>query len=251
MIKKYIKKAILLSFALTVAVNTSAQIKDVTFPYGEFKEVDFENPYINSIFEKFISDIQNKDIKYNKKIEQYNHDYLETITKAEKRNKYKKPDAQAKIVYLINYKEEENIKDIRSSFYIEELNAFNSFIKSIKASSKITAKEKGIMLEAIKPLHKSYSNFTKKYKGIALYSDKLCFSSPKGLDYAPLYEYTNEYCGGLYNKFNQDFALSLKSFTVFGVNSLISKYLGNINQGNFNKSLQMKIDAIMRNKKIK
>ena len=52
--KNKISKVILLSVLSFTAFHSSAEIKDIDFPYGKFKEVDFENKYINKIFEDFL-----------------------------------------------------------------------------------------------------------------------------------------------------------------------------------------------------
>lgn len=243
---KNIKKALLITAMCVATINANAQIKDVKFPYGQFKEIDLENPHLNKIFETFISELQKKDMKYNKQIEIYNDSYLEKITKEKKRGKYRKVDKQNQIIYKINYKEKENVSKIRTLFYIEELKIFNKFVKSVKSTRALTAEEKKIMLEAIKPLHKSYANFTENFKNLVKTQERICFSNPEELGSNKEYEYANKYCGLLYSDFNNEFALNLKSFTVFGMNSLTTKYLGSKNSGNFIKSLQMKIDAMER-----
>lgn len=246
MIKSNIKKIALVSVLSLSAFSANAEIKDVSFPYGEFKEADFENPYLNKMFEEFIFGIQKKDITYNKKIEAYNNEYLEKLTVLTRRGKYKEEEDFQKSIYQLNYKEKARVEEVKSLFYIEELKLFNKFVQNVKSSRRLDAKEKNVMLNSIKPLHKAYANQTKNYKVESSYSITYCYTNPQEIPTGYTAEYINGYCSDLYNKFNKNFALNMKFHTALKMRELVNGYIANISVGDFNENLKRRIEEIKR-----
>lgn len=245
-----IKKIVPVFLFSICSFNANAYMENISFPYSQFKETDFENNLLNKSFENFILEIERKDMEYKSMTEEYNNNYLSKLNKENTKGAYRDEFSQSKIIYELNYKEQKNIKTVREFFYVKELNSFNNFIKEIKANTTITSEQKEVLIDSLKKLYKAYADFSVNYDYLVKTSDRFCSVNPSTLDDTFDYSYSNEFCNDLYNNFNEEFVLNLKNYTKYGINDFINGYVGFINQGTFVKDLNAKIEAYRRNKEI-
>lgn len=247
-----IKKSIALLIISTIGLSAQANVEGANFPYGKFKERDLRNPYVNQVFEKYINDIQRKDIKYTKLLNAANDKYQKKIIKENKRQAYREEDAHAKIIHVINTKEKNNYNVVKNSFYVEELKIFNNFVKNIKSNPRIPNNEKIILIEALKPVQVDYERFNDMFKFKTSAVENNCFKplEKEDKDYLPNIDYKNNVCLSIYKDYN-DFAVTVRNRTSYSIKDFMNKYLRVTGKDDYNhklKQLEMQYEQLKKSK---
>ena len=229
--------------ACLFSASSYGTLREIYFPYGQYKEVDFKDSYINAEFERFVTEIQTKDIAFSKDINKIQDDYNRKKGIEERKIKYRKEAEQNKNIYSFNYKEKKTYNEVRDLFFNNEMKSFNSFVQNIKSNPNIANEDKKELFESIKPLYKAYMDMSTTYKFNAKNIDTYCFQDPKKLNKYFDYGYSSRFCGNLYPELNS-FAQSYKSHINVYMSRFTHNYTAKVNKSNFKMSLQNKIDNI-------
>lgn len=237
------KKNLTLIMLSSILWTTTASA-EINFPYSQFKEIEFSNPYFSKHFENFISNMQKNDIKASKEIDIAYEKYQKKYQKEKNRGVYRKPKEQQLIMAKIIAKEEKPFMKASKTFIKNEVSNFNTFLKNVKDDKNIKQDEKINFIKSIKPLHNKYQKLFKTYNYKQDSMNMNCFVEEKE------YKYTPEFCGYMYSDLDENIK-NLKSMTSYDLNSFVAKYKAAKTGLSYQENLKLRIEEIKRYKSFK
>ena len=238
------KKTILLLSTILISGITTAETKTtLTFPYSEYKEIEFVNPTLTNNFEKYITNMQKSDIKFSKEYTKVESEYQKRYLKAQKRGAYKKDHERQLMVNKIVISEEKDYNLLMSGYLKEQIDVFNVFVKETQKSKHITKAENILFLKSIKSVHQSYidAHNSLKYR-IGSYND-YCFDK-KSESSIP------DWCHLVYEESINDIK-EFKYMINTKMNNFITSYKVNSTKRSFRNELKIRIEEINRYKEFK
>lgn len=237
------KKTILL---LTAILSTSAfaetKIK-LSFPYAEYKEIEFVNPTLTTKFENYIVKMEKSDVDFSQKYQKTVEEYEKKYTNAQKRAAYKKEKDRKKFVDDIVIKEEKIFNELMLSYLKDQVGIFNQFVKEVQNNKYLTKEENIVFLKSIKDVHQSYvdAHATFKYR-VSTYND-YCFDD--------VYSgFLPDWCYVMYDESTND-VNEFKYMVNTKMNGFITAYKVNSTKRSFRKELEIKIQEIKRYQEFK
>lgn len=235
------KKMVLLFPALfavnAFAVDIETDTK-ITFPYSQYKEVEFANPTLTKHFETFITEMQKSDLAFSKEYLKVEEEYRKKHTKAQRRAAYKKEQERKEIVDKVIIENEKAYNGLMGGYLKDQVGLFNNFVKTVQNSKHMTKEESINFLKAIKPVHTSYidAHSSLKYR-IGTYN-QFCFDKE--------YEgFLPDWCYLMYTESITD-VRDFKYTINTKMNKFITAYKVGTTKKSFRKELQMRIEEINR-----
>ncbi len=238
------KKTILLLSSIFISVNAMAETDTtLSFPYSEYKEVEFVNPTLTKKFETYITSMQKSDLAFSQKYTKVESDYQKRYLKAQRRGAYKEEIERQKLVDKVLTSEVKNYNTLIGGYLKEQVGVFNVFVKEVQSSKYLTKEENIVFLKSIKEVHQSYidAHNSLKYR-IGTYND-YCFDKERegGLP---------DWCHLIYDE-SIDNIKEFKYMINTKMNNFVTSYKIDSTKRSFRNELKMRIEEIRRYEEFK